>query len=146
MGKIVSVDEVMLTELAKSLCTLPEIASKVGCSEGTLKNRYMDVIRAGWTSAKTSLRAKQFEVAMGNPLADPPIPPDARMLMFLGKVYLGQRDRDPPTIIQQINEDGGQGIFFNPENIKDKAMRDHIKAICGHVGSLDQSGDAGNGD
>jgi len=40
----------------------------------------------------------------------------------------------------------GLGIMFDPSTITDKETRERLKALCRHVGSIDQPGDAGNGD
>jgi hypothetical protein len=70
--------------LASAFCTNEEIAAKLGCSSDTLTRRYAESLQKGRDNAKASLRVKQWEVARkGN------VP----MLIWLGKQYLGQRDK-----------------------------------------------------
>jgi len=54
--------------------------------------------------------------------------------------------RIPAPIAPILNEPGGQVLVFNPSTITDKETRERLKALCRHVGSIDQPGDAGNGD
>lgn len=72
-------------KLAAIHCTMEEIAAVVECSVDTLERRFAEVIKRERDKGKTSLRRKQFEVALsGNVTA----------LIWLGKQCLGQRDRD----------------------------------------------------
>jgi DNA-binding Lrp family transcriptional regulator len=64
-------------------CTYEEIADCVGTSVTTLQKRFKNLIEKGKAEGKKSLRRAQFEKALAG---------DARMLMFLGKNWLGQQD------------------------------------------------------
>ena len=73
-------------------CTGEEIASVIGVSYDTIERRvksefnmsFAEYIKKHSASGKTSLRRKQYEVAMkGN----------TTMLVWLGKQYLGQTDK-----------------------------------------------------
>ncbi len=78
------VDESQVITLAKINCTYEEIAAVVGCSTDTLKRRFADLIEKGREEGKASLRRIQFATALkGN----------ATMQIWLGKQYLGQKDR-----------------------------------------------------
>lgn len=80
---ILDLDETQIEKLASINCSLAEIAAVMGCSVDTLSLRYTEVIKKGRENGKSSLKKKQFEVAMkGN----------VTMLIWLGKIILGQRD------------------------------------------------------
>ena len=82
------IDEGLVENLARIHCTHEEIAAVVGCSTDTLVRRFADLIEQGRQQGKTSLRRKQFEVAMGG---------DRAMLIWLGKQFLGQTERQEIT-------------------------------------------------
>lgn len=73
-------------------CTKSEIAGFFDCSEDTIENRvreatgerFSDVYRRLSAQGKMSLRRKQFSKAMKD---------DTRMLIWLGKQYLGQAEK-----------------------------------------------------
>lgn len=77
------IDPKQVEQLAMINCSYKEIAAVVGCDESTLTRRFAQVIQIGREHGKSSLKKKQFEVAMkGN----------VTMLIWLGKIMLGQRD------------------------------------------------------
>jgi AraC-like DNA-binding protein len=82
------VDEDLIEALARIHCTQEEIAAVVGCSVDTLARRFAEKIEQGKQQGKTSLRRKQFEVAMTG---------DRAMLIWLGKQFLGQSERQEIT-------------------------------------------------
>src|SRR6185369_17015213 len=76
-------DEDTVYDLASIHCTDEEIASMCKCSVDTLVNRFSEVLKEGRSVGKKSIRRKQAElVEQGN----------ATMGIWLGKVYLGQKD------------------------------------------------------
>jgi len=90
-------------------CTLREISSYFDCSEDTIENRCKEehdmlfseyyAQKAG--KGKVSLRRKQFDVAMAG---------NNTMLIWLGKQYLGQMDKQETKIdntikINEVNLD-----------------------------------------
>lgn len=76
--------EKQISLLAQCGCTMDEIAAKVGVSRAELYRDYETVIKNGREIGHTSLRGKQFELAMkGN------VP----MLIWLGKQLLGQSEK-----------------------------------------------------
>jgi len=81
----IDVDEAKLKQLASMGLAEGEMAAILECSIDTLQRRYRKEIDAGWELRNASLRRKQYEVAAvgGNPT----------MLIFLGKQYLGQKDK-----------------------------------------------------
>jgi len=92
-------DPAELLKLAANGNTLEDIASCMGCSIDTLSRRYAKVIATGRAQMRKNLRAKQVELAMGG---------DRVMLVWLGKQYLGQKDRqdvttdDKPIIVKSV--------------------------------------------
>ena len=77
------VDATLVERLAMIQCTTKEIAAVCGCSVDTLDRRFADLIEKGKLSGKSSLRKKQYEVAMNG---------NVSMLIFLGKQMLDQKD------------------------------------------------------
>ena len=61
------IDAKRVEQLASRMCTQEEIAADQDCSTDTLQRRFAASIKAGHEKAKLSLRAKQFELAMGRP-------------------------------------------------------------------------------
>jgi hypothetical protein len=105
-------DEDQIEKLAMINCSLAEIASVMRCSVDTLE-RYSEVIKRGRENGKSSLKKKQFEVAMkGN----------VTMLIWLGKIVLGQKEekivdvRASPEAIPQLFQ-----------ALSDKYAKDQIK-------------------
>ncbi len=80
------IDENLVYELSRIHCTTNEIAIICKCSGDTLERRFMDVMNLGRSEGKSSLRRKQYQVAMeGN----------TGMLIWLGKQILSQREPQP---------------------------------------------------
>ena len=97
------IDVELIEELAGLNCSMEEIARIVGVSVRTLQRSYDAVIKRGRESVKTSLKRKQFAVAMkGNPA----------LLIWLGKIILGQKEKIETegktelTIIRKVIELG----------------------------------------
>ena len=82
-------DKDLIFKLATIHCTYQEIADVVGTSTTTLQKSYKLLIEHGRGEGKKSLRRKQMEVALEKG--------DVRMLIFLGKNYLSQRDQPEDT-------------------------------------------------
>ena len=77
------VDEKLIFELSRIHCTSIEIAQICDCCVDILERHYMHIMHAGRSEGKSSLRRKQYQIAMeGNP----------GMLIWLGKQLLGQRE------------------------------------------------------
>lgn len=94
------IDTNLVKELARIHCTRDEIARIVGCHVDTLYARFSDLLQEGMAEGKRSLKRLQWQQAeRGN----------VQMLIWLGKQWLGQKDRQPDetpnTIINiQVNE------------------------------------------
>ena len=77
-------------ELAAIQCTQEEMASVLRCSVDTIKRRmgedesFAEAIKGGKEGGKASLRRMQFKAAQNG---------SHTMLIWLGKQYLGQKDR-----------------------------------------------------
>jgi uncharacterized protein YoxC len=87
--KTYKLDKDLIFKLASIMCTYEEIAEVVGTSVSTLQKRYKHLIEKGQANGKKSIRRAQFEAAVEKK--------DVRMLMFLGKNYLGQQDQPVDT-------------------------------------------------
>jgi hypothetical protein len=74
----------MIGKLASIMCSYEEIAMIMDTSVDNLKKRYKEVIEKGRGEGKKSLRRAQYEKAVHDK--------DVRMLIFLGKNYLDQKD------------------------------------------------------
>lgn len=84
----IQLDPVLLEDLAGIGCTMNEIASVCHCSVDTLERNYAEPIKRGRNELNMSLKRKQVALAKdGNPT----------MLIWLGKQYLNQRDKQELT-------------------------------------------------
>jgi hypothetical protein len=98
----VAIDWADFDRLAAVQCTLAEIAVHFEVSEDTIERAvkreqrmsFADYFRQKRKGGFVSLRRKQWELAMSG---------NATMLIWLGKQYLGQKDRH-----EQSGPDGGQ--------------------------------------
>ena len=89
------VDTSKVQSLASFGNTYPEIASVLGVSEDILQKRYSTFYLKGRQSLKQRLRKKQINVALkGNVV----------MLIWLGKQYLGQSDKNEMELIVDASE------------------------------------------
>lgn len=77
-------DENLVLNLAKIHCTNEEIAAVCNVSVDTIERRCAGIIKKGKEQGRSSLRRKQFEIALGG---------NVGMLIWLGKQHLGQRDK-----------------------------------------------------
>lgn len=86
-------DEDLILKLASILCTTEEIAEICNCCKDVLERRYMHILERGRAEGKSSIRRAQYQLAMqGNPA----------MLIWLGKVYLKQKEPPPDPVGPQI--------------------------------------------
>jgi hypothetical protein len=91
--KSYKLDVDLIAKLASIMCSYEEIAMIMNTSVDNLKKRYKDIIEKGRAEGKKSLRRKQMEVALEKG--------DVRMLIFLGKNYLDQKDTPTDTESQE---------------------------------------------
>jgi len=78
------IDLILLRKLAAMQCTYPEMSACLQCHPETLSNNYSEIIKEEAENGKSSLRRLQFKHAQKTP----------SMAMFLGKVYLNQKEGD----------------------------------------------------
>lgn len=77
-------DREMIWRLACMQCTLREIADVMDVSHTLIAKHFSDLIEKGQSVGKKSLRRAQWDKALTDK--------SDRMLIFLGKQYLGQSD------------------------------------------------------
>lgn len=82
--KYKTIDRDLVFKLAAIQCTQEEIAEVVGTSVSTLQRRFGDLIEKGKQAGRKSLRRAQWDKALNG---------DTRLLIFLGKNYLSQKDQ-----------------------------------------------------
>jgi len=92
-------------KLASMMCTQAEIASFLGCSLSHLEHdkEFQEVHKKGLDKGKMSVRRQQLRILEDG---------NATMAIWLGKQYLGQRDKQDlevteKHIIVDIEEDDG---------------------------------------
>lgn len=76
-----------IKDLAGYMCSKPEIARIIGCSESTIQRNHLaqEAYELGVAQAKKTIRKTQFDIATKLN--------SSIMAMWLGKVYLGQTDK-----------------------------------------------------
>lgn len=97
------IDYVLAEKLATIMCTQEEIATMFDCDVRTLQRdeEFCRVFKKGKENGKMSLRRMQWKLAEKN----------TAMAIFLGKQYLGQKDKIEYT------DDGMKAINENINNI-----------------------------
>lgn len=101
------IDEKVFEKLCALQCTKLEICAQIDVTDKTLESwckrtyghGFSEVFEQKRKAGFVSLRASQFKMAKVNPT----------MAIFLGKQYLGQRDKldvevEPVTIINDLNK------------------------------------------
>ena len=96
------IDKDNFEKLCSIQCTLSEIAGFFDCSEDTIERwckrtyeeNFADVYKKHSVAGKISLRRKQFKLADKS----------ASMAIFLGKQYLGQKDRIEYDMSEALNK------------------------------------------
>lgn len=88
----VNIDEAQVEEMAAIGCTVAEIAGIVGCSPRTVERRAAAPVARGRARLNISLRRRQVEMAMAG---------NVTMLIWLGKLLLGQRDKADTTMREE---------------------------------------------
>ena len=82
---MIEIDADKVEMLASFGCSTVEIAKLHNCDEHTIRKRFKDELERGRESMKIKLRQLQWKTAESGSNA---------MLIFLGKQYLGQSDRN----------------------------------------------------
>ena len=91
----IEIDKQLFENLCAIFCTLEEISSVMNCSEDTIerwckreyKESFADIYKKKSSKGRASLRRTQFKMAETN----------VTMSIWLGKQYLGQRDKIEQT-------------------------------------------------
>jgi hypothetical protein len=98
-------------KLAYLQCTVSEIAEFLGVSTRTLERnaQFCRIHKKGLESGKSSLRRLQWKAAEGG---------NTTMLIWLGKQYLGQRDR------QEVTGEGG-----GPQKVEISVVSEKAKQL-----------------
>ena len=115
----IELDPKQVETLAGLQLSYDEMGAVLGCSPDTLSRNYADPIKRGRENAKASLKRKQFEVAMKGHVT---------MLIWLGKQYLGQSDK------QETKHEFRGGVVRVP-GIPDSAEEWEAVVRRGSVGS-----------
>ena len=97
----IKIDQALFEKLCGLQCTLDEIAGICNCSSDTIERWCKRTYNAGFAdtykkysaNGKTSLRRMQFNLAEKS----------AAMAIWLGKQYLGQRDKDIADAMDRSN-------------------------------------------
>jgi hypothetical protein len=100
------------------MCSKPEIARIIGCSESTIQRNQLaqEAYELGVAQAKKTIRKTQFDIATKLN--------SSIMAMWLGKVYLGQTDKiqntddNIPLPIYDIVDEPKEIEFKEVENDK----------------------------
>lgn len=119
------IDWDLIGQLAKIQCTEEEIAFVLKCSSRTLRNHavrtqgctFEDYLEQYRADGRMSLRRKQFEIAMSG---------DKTLLIWLGKQYLGQSDK------QEVASTVSGNIKLSAKDLSDDELR--IIAARGRTG------------
>lgn len=88
-----NIDAAQVEALSRIGCTQDEIAAVLKCTARTLRNRFSKEMKAGREQMKMSLRRWQYEKAKDG---------NVTMLIWLGKQYLGQRERIDETRREEV--------------------------------------------
>src|SRR5688500_9760964 len=88
----IEIDPAEVEKLAGLNCSNQEIADFLGVGVRTIETRFCAAIKKGRSNVKTSLKRKQYDVALGG---------NTTMLIWLGKQYLGQSDKMETTVKQE---------------------------------------------
>jgi hypothetical protein len=80
-------------ELAALGCNPEEIAGVLGCSRDTIDRNFAEQVALGRMRLAKKLRERQIDIAMNGSVP---------LLIWLGKQYLGQRDKAEQTIREEV--------------------------------------------
>ena len=108
------IDRAIVERLANRQCPTSEIAAVVGCAVNTLKRRFGRHLPLWREAGKEIIRSKQWEaLEKGNTV----------MLIWLGKQYLGQRDKSEiDTTVTLLPDDPIAAYRANPA-LLDRALQ-----------------------
>ena len=109
--KPIEIDYDMAEKYSSIMCTQSEIASLLGVSLALLEHdpEFIRIHKKGMDKGKSSLRRMQYHAASGG---------NATMQIWLGKQYLGQKDKQEIT--------GKDGAPLNPRSMTDEELMQKI--------------------
>ncbi|AXC09689.1 hypothetical protein ACPOL_0306 [Acidisarcina polymorpha] len=90
-------DPAQVRILASIGCPVADIGKVLGCGSKTLERRFMREMEIGRAERNTSLRRRQVELALAG---------NVTMLIWLGKQYLGQKDKQEVMTGEDGNNEG----------------------------------------
>ena len=130
------IDEVQVAELAAISCSLEEIATILRCSVSTLQRNYDQVIKRGRAEMTASLKRRQYEMAMGcaavynddGHVVERERPPNCTMLIFLGKVHLGQVEAQH----LQVAHSGDMTVRHDDDELR-QLLEDRVAGIAARI-------------
>ena len=116
------------------------MALVLGCSPDTLERRFAGVIEKGRADGKSSLKRTQFKVAMGSPAVydlegnklQSETLPNPTMLIWLGKIRLGQREVQAHVNVTGMDADDLRRIVAGDDPatvIADRARAANLKLV-----------------
>jgi len=111
--KPIEIDYALAEKYSSIMCTQSEIASLLGVSLSLLEHdpEFIRIHKKGMDKGKSSLRRMQYRAASGG---------NATMQIWLGKQYLGQKDKQEIT--------GKDGEPLNPKQMTDAQLIAAIRA------------------
>jgi hypothetical protein len=80
-------------ELAALGCNPEEIAGVLGCSRDTIDRNFAEQVALGRMRLAKKLRERQIDIAMNGSVP---------LLIWLGKQYLGQRDKTDAVVREEV--------------------------------------------
>lgn len=106
------VDPNQVEQLGAIGCTNEEIAAYLGVSHDVIERRFECAIKKGRLKGHTSLKRKQYEVAMSG---------NVGMLIWLGKQYLGQRE---PRELEEVKFESKQEAVSKLRQMADRLEKE----------------------
>ena len=136
----VKLDERVVEELASIDCSYQEMATILGVNARTLTRNYAQVIEKGRDHGKASLKRTQFKVAMGSPAVydedgnklESETSPNPTMLIWLGKIRLGQREVQVHVNVSGMDSDDLRRIVAGDDPamvLADRARAANLKVV-----------------
>jgi len=118
--------KVLTEEIKKSVilglslgCTVQEVSANTGVSVSVLYANFKNVIKTGMDSFKGNLKKAQAKAALGG---------NPALLIWMGKQYLGQKDRHEGSNLPQADwENIGKTFAEAASKIATKKPDDYVK-------------------
>ena len=107
------INEKQVHDLAAINCSIAEMAAVLDCDESTLTRRFAQVIEKGREHGTMSLKRMQYKLAMDG---------DRTMLIWLGKIMLGQREKTEVLNIHKMDAEGLPEVQLAAQHLKDAAI------------------------